>query len=197
MKHRSRWYKEWKTIIRKVFPTIKYLLDLISLWCFIVGLNDFLLWGNLYFSFPFEWFPVAGQFIFFIFIQSVWTKAGDTRHLQFNHFSSSTVYIKGFSEWINMKRLTIHTNISEHGYDDDIDEAYHRWKNECLDREETATWRSGVVFVGDKHGLFCWCWWCIRQRCKYSKTKSVSIKFISWFLFDYNPLMQAPISLKF
>ena len=162
MKHRSRWYKEWKTIIRKVFPTIKYLLGLISLWCFIVGLNDFLLWGNLYFSFPFEWFPVAGQFIFFIFVQSVWrcwTKAGDTRHLQFNHFSSSTVYIKGFSEWINIKRLTIHTNISEHGYDDDIDEVYHRWKNECLDREETATWRSGVVFVvGDKHGLFWWCW---------------------------------------
>ena len=176
-----------KIFVRPDFPLVLH--------CWIEWFPD-----NLYFSFPFEWFPVAGQFIFFIFVQSVWrcwTKAGDTRHLQFNHFSSSTVYIKGFSEWINMKRLTIHTNISEHGYDDDIDEAYHRWKNECLDREETATWRSGVVFVGDKHGLFCWCWWCIRQRCKYSKTKSVSIKFISWFLFDYNPLMQAPISLKF
>ena len=64
------WVKKVSKTIRKtnVFPTIKHLFGVISLWCLIAGLNDFPPQDNLYFSF--------NQF--------------DAGHLQFNRVSSST-----------------------------------------------------------------------------------------------------------
>ena len=68
------WVKKVSKTIRKtnVFPTIKHLFVVISLWCLIAGLNDFPSQDNLYFSF--------NQF---------------GRHLQFNKVSSSTFCKKG------------------------------------------------------------------------------------------------------